>query len=220
MSDSNQSAGETGGKGGGRKRKRSYRNRRRGRKPQNERNESRNNESRTTDSRTSDSGTNDARTADSRNQEEGGRSRSRSNRRGGSRGRGKNNDAGLDPVKRARRERRRRKRGGGRTEFDEDVVAVEPMPDLEIEPKRVFVYTHVLRPALRDAYEYRSEHFSHTGRTLEDFHIDLSAILIYPDDNPENEPIIDLHIGGTGDAIVGEEADWDDEEPFGDESMM
>lgn len=210
MSDSNQSAGESSSKGGGRKRKRSYRNRRRGRKPQNERNESR-----TTDSRTGDT-----RTGDSPKEEEGGRSRARSNRRGGSRGRGKSNEAGLDPVKRARRERRRRKRAGGRTEFDEDVVAVEPMPDLEIEPKRVFVYTHVLRPALRDAYEYRAEHFSHTGRTLEDFHIDLSAILIYPDDNPENEPIIDLHIGGTGDAIVGEEADWDDEEPFGDESMM
>lgn len=38
----------------------------------------------------------------------------------------------------------------------------------------VVVYTHVIRPDVRDSYEFRSEHFSKVTRRLEDFKIDLS----------------------------------------------
>ncbi|MEX1019366.1 MAG: hypothetical protein WDZ49_06890, partial [Litorilinea sp.] len=210
MSDQNQSAGEQSGGGGnsggnsgggGRKRKRYFRNRRRGRKPQGDK-------------------------PATSNEEEAAGARSRGGRRSPAKAKPRNPDANLDPVKRARRDRRRRKRSGDRSgehggERRGDAgraaeAAPEPMPDLEIEPKRVFVYTHVLRPALRDAYEYRAEHFSQTGRTLDDFRIDLSPILIFPDGDLDAEPIIDLHIGRGDEAgEMAEDADWDDDEPLG-----
>lgn len=218
MSETTQTPGEGRGgegKGGGRKRKRPYRNRRRNRKPQNEKPESRGGENRSTEGR-SDEG---------RSAEGGGRSRNRGNSRRNS-GRGKSkaqaeNRDGLDPVKRARRDRRRRKRAADQdAPYPDVVVAQETMPDLEIEPKQVFVYTHVVRPSLRDAYEYRAEHFSQTGRTLDDFRIDLSSILIYPEDNPEGEPVIDLHIRGTLDADpIGDDADWEDDEPLSEDMV-
>ena len=46
-----------------------------------------------------------------------------------------------------------------------------------------FVYTHVLRPSMRDNFEFRTEHFSKVTRKLEDFHIDLSPL--YPDGGDE-----------------------------------
>ena len=44
-------------------------------------------------------------------------------------------------------------------------------------PEAVYTYTHVVRADQRDAYEFRSDHFSHTSRHLEDYTIDLSPIL-------------------------------------------
>lgn len=209
MSEQNSGGGEGGNKGGGRKRKRYIRNRRRSRRPQGDKPEVSGEESSSGSAGGSGGG---------------GSSRGRSNRRSSARSKGRGGDeAALDPVKRARRDRRRRKRSGGRGGEREGngpaiVAPVEPMPDLEIEPKRVFVYTHVARPSLRDAYEYRAEHFTQTGRKLEDFQIDLSSILQYPDDDPEGEPVINLHIGGTGE--LGEDADWDDDEPLDDDAEI
>ena len=40
----------------------------------------------------------------------------------------------------------------------------------------VSIYTHVIRPSLRDSYEFRSDHFSKVSRRLEDFRIDLSPL--------------------------------------------
>lgn len=47
-------------------------------------------------------------------------------------------------------------------------------------PTSVFIYTYISRPADRDSYEFRSEHFSKVGRRLEDYDIDLSQL--YADD--------------------------------------
>lgn len=210
MSEQNSGGSEGGNKGGGRKRKRYIRNRRRNRRPQGQKPDS--------------SGEENSGNSGGGNSGGGGSSRGRSNRRSSARSKGRGGDeATLDPVKRARRDRRRRKRSGGRGGDREGngsaiVAPVEPMPDLEIEPKRVFVYTHVARPSLRDAYEYRAEHFTQTGRKLEDFQIDLSSILQYPDDDPEGEPVINLRIGGTGE--LGEDADWDDDEPLDDDAEI
>ena len=46
-----------------------------------------------------------------------------------------------------------------------------------------FVYTHVIRPMMRDSFEFRTEHFSKVTRKLEDFHIDLSPL--YPEGGDE-----------------------------------
>src|SRR3954454_24018733 len=46
-----------------------------------------------------------------------------------------------------------------------------------------FVYTHVIRPSVRDSFEFRSENFSKVTRKLEDFHIDLSHL--YPEGGDE-----------------------------------
>jgi hypothetical protein len=43
-------------------------------------------------------------------------------------------------------------------------------------PKAVFVYTHVSRPSYQGMPDYRTEHFPRTGRTLADFHVDISPL--------------------------------------------
>jgi hypothetical protein len=190
MSDPKQTSGDGGSASGGRKRKRYTRNRRRSRKPQ-------------------------AETPDARSPEPGGKDHSKSRGKSAARGARKSGDGGLDPARRARRDRRRRKRTGDQPQ---PATPPEPAMELDIEPKQVFVYTHVLRPSLREVYEYRAEHFSQTGRTLADFHIDLSSILIYPGGDETAEPVIDLHIGGAPGEFDGAgESDWDDDEPLSDD---
>jgi hypothetical protein len=84
----------------------------------------------------------------------------------------------LDKAQQERRERRRRRRlkakQRGADETRPEMMA--PDPELDLPPKPVFVYTHVIRPAVRDSYEFRSEHFSKVTRRLEDFRIDLSPL--------------------------------------------
>lgn len=80
-----------------------------------------------------------------------------------------------------RRRRRMRARQRGPNETPTPVVedALKDLPPLV--PS--FVYTHVIRPAMRDSFEFRTEHFSKVTRKLEDFHIDLSPL--YPEGGDE-----------------------------------
>lgn len=47
-----------------------------------------------------------------------------------------------------------------------------------IPPLSVFIYTHTTHPEMRDSYEFRPEHFSKSGRRIEDFHIDISSLFV------------------------------------------
>jgi hypothetical protein len=80
-----------------------------------------------------------------------------------------------------RRRRRMRSKQRGVNEGAPPVVedAFKDLPPLV----PAFVYTHVLRPASRDSFEFRTEHFSKVTRKMEDFHIDLSPL--YPDGGDE-----------------------------------
>lgn len=82
-----------------------------------------------------------------------------------------------DRDRRSGRRRRRR----SRTERVEPIPVVQESTLAAIEqeytpPKAVFVYTYVLRPGAASIHEFRPEHFSRTGRRLEDFEIDLSPL--------------------------------------------
>ena len=80
-----------------------------------------------------------------------------------------------------RRRRRMRAKQRGANETPSPVVEdiLKDLPPLV----PAFVYTHVLRPSMRDNFEFRTEHFSKVTRKLEDFHIDLSPL--YPDGGDE-----------------------------------
>jgi hypothetical protein len=52
-------------------------------------------------------------------------------------------------------------------------------------PDSVYVYEHLLRPSSGSNYEFRSEHLSKVGRTLEDYSLDLSIVF----DPPAREPV-------------------------------
>lgn len=80
-----------------------------------------------------------------------------------------------------RRRRRMRARQRGQNESQTPVIEdiLKDLPPLV----PAFVYTHVLRPAVRDSFEFRTEHFSKVTRRMEDFHIDLSPL--YPDGGDE-----------------------------------
>jgi hypothetical protein len=96
--------------------------------------------------------------------------------------------------RRRRRSRSKRRRktnsGNNQTTLKIDYVA----------PESVFIYTHIARMDLRDSgYEYRPDHFSHTGRQLDDFRIDLSPIM---------GTILDVEEGSRG---FLKEFAWDDD---------
>lgn len=114
-----------------------------------------------------------------------------------------------DPA-RARRERRarrrRRNKGGQAGQYPAGAtLPVEDQLDV-VAPASVYIYTHVVRPVVRDSYEYRSEHFSKVSRQLEDFQIDLSAL-----DRIEAEGILPpVTIRFTDDDEEGADEDADD----------
>jgi hypothetical protein len=91
----------------------------------------------------------------------------------------------ADKNVRENRERRRRRRMRARQRGPNETAAPVVEDVLKDLPPLVpaFVYTHVLRPAMRDSFEFRTEHFSKVTRRLEDFHIDLSPL--YPDGGDE-----------------------------------
>lgn len=113
----------------------------------------------------------------------------RARRRGADRRPTENNEP-RDPRLGRRRRRARSRVNGNPTQRPDAVLPeVVDLPDY-IVPSSVFVYTHVSRAGSGlDTYEFRAEHFSKGGRTLEDFEIDLSKL--YPDaaqiSTPQNE---------------------------------
>jgi hypothetical protein len=91
----------------------------------------------------------------------------------------------ADKNVRDNRDRRRRRRMRAKQRGPNDAAPAVVEDVLKDLPPLVpaFVYTHVLRPAMRDTFEFRTEHFSKVTRQLEDFHIDLSPL--YPDGGDE-----------------------------------
>lgn len=78
--------------------------------------------------------------------------------------------AGRNSVRRRRRNKNRR----GDLRSDQPVIPAAREPDYH-PPQSVFIYTHTVRPGAQ-GYEFRSEHFSKVGRTLEEYAIDLSSL--------------------------------------------
>lgn len=113
---------------------------------------------------------------------------------------------GRSKQSRNRRRRRRSKSRSGNGSNSEPVKALE----LDYTaPESVFIYTHVLRPEQRDSYSFRSEISAGTGRTLDDFDIDLS--LLFPDEAKQIESGIadpEATIAGSADGLV-----WDEDDP-------
>lgn len=94
------------------------------------------------------------------------------------------------------RRRRRRSRSGNRS-------GSSPVTKMEINytpPESVFIYTHVLRPDQRDSYSFRSEISAGTGRTLDDFNIDLT--LLFPDES-EQLDAVDTIVSEASDRVAG-----------------
>lgn len=91
----------------------------------------------------------------------------------------------VDKSVRENRERRRRRRLRAKQRGQGETTASPAEDSLKDLPPLVpaFVYTHVIRPSMRDSFEFRTEHFSKVTRKLEDFHIDLSPL--YPDGGDE-----------------------------------
>ena len=80
----------------------------------------------------------------------------------------------------AQRNRRRRRRSRSKSSGHSGPSIIQEIDRSYVPPESVFVYTHMLRPDQRDNFTFRSELASGTGRTLDDFRIDLS--LIFPED--------------------------------------
>ncbi len=73
--------------------------------------------------------------------------------------------------------RRRRKSKGRRNgEAGRDPVVVQAQEIDYVPPTSVYIYTHIVRPVTGAAYEFRSEHFSKVGRSLEDYGVDVSPL--------------------------------------------
>jgi hypothetical protein len=102
--------------------------------------------------------------------------------------------------RKARRRARSRQRGG-----DEQKVVVTSEPDVAyVPPKESFIYTYAAHPEMRDAYEFRPEHFSRVGRTLADYQIDLAKLF------PENADALPLLVNPM--ATKGFDwSDWEEE---------
>jgi hypothetical protein len=126
------------------------------------------------------------------------------------------------------RRRRRRMRAKQRGQSETTTTTVAPVVENTFKdlPPLVpaFVYTHVLRPSIRDSFEFRTEHFSKVTRKMEDFHIDLSPL--YPDggdeikgvgympplEHKEGDDIEEEEEGDGEEGDVFEDPDWDAEE--------
>jgi hypothetical protein len=80
-----------------------------------------------------------------------------------------------------RRRRRTRTRTDGAASPRPELIRAEVVDLTDYRPPTsVFIYTHVSHPGSGwDNYEFRAEHFTKGGRTLEDFDIDLSKL--YPE---------------------------------------
>ena len=84
--------------------------------------------------------------------------------------RGPANQASANKARKARRRARSRQR------YDDNRPINLEAEVAYVAPQAVYVYEHSVHPELRDAYEFRPEHFSKVGRTLLDYQIDLSKL--------------------------------------------
>jgi hypothetical protein len=110
------------------------------------------------------------------------------------------------------RERRRRRRMRAKQRGQNETPAPVVEDILKDLPPLVpaFVYTHVLRPSMRDSFEFRTEHFSKVTRKLEDFHIDLSPL--YPDGGDEIKGVAYMPPVADRDKLSDEFDDESDED--------
>jgi hypothetical protein len=102
-----------------------------------------------------------------------------------------------DRAQYERRERRRRRRLKAKQKPYLDnraAPAIEPPEPEETTLKAAFIYTHVIRPSVRDSFDFRTEHFSKVSRRLEDFKIDLSS-LFEPEESGSDGPRLKSSIG-------------------------
>ncbi len=84
--------------------------------------------------------------------------------------------AGEHKPPAANKARKARRRARSRQHFD-DNRAVNLEAEVAYEaPQAVYIYEHSAHPELRDAYEFRPDHFSKVGHTLTDYQIDLSKL--------------------------------------------
>ena len=99
--------------------------------------------------------------------------------------RGKSGSARSGRSRRSRHRRRSRSQKGRSQEPRASIL--KDIDQNYVPPQSIFVYTHVVRPDVRDSFEFRTDHFSSVSRNLEDFHIDLSAL--FPEETGiANEP--------------------------------
>ena len=88
-------------------------------------------------------------------------------------------------MRRARRRARSRQRGG-----EETKVVSSEREEPYIAPAAVFIYTHTADPEMREAYEFRPEHFSSVGRRLEDYSVDLTQLMPEERRGPDGLPLL------------------------------
>lgn len=77
------------------------------------------------------------------------------------------------PANKARKARRRAR---SRQRYDDNRPSNLEAEVAYVAPQAVYIYEHSVHPELRDAYEFRPDHFSKVGRTLADYQIDLSKL--------------------------------------------
>lgn len=90
-------------------------------------------------------------------------------------GRGQNSQAGAGQAS-ANKARKARRRARSRQRYDDNRPSNLEAEVAYVAPQSVYIYEHSVHPELRDAYEFRPEHFSKVGRTLSDYQIDLSKL--------------------------------------------
>jgi hypothetical protein len=88
-------------------------------------------------------------------------------------GQGQRSQDNRAPAGKARKARRRAR---SRQRYDDNRTVNLEAEVAYVAPQAVYIYEHSVHPELRDAYEFRPDHFSKVGRTLGDYDIDLSKL--------------------------------------------
>ena len=90
------------------------------------------------------------------------------------------------------RQRKARRRAKSRQRSD-DPRAQQMATETDVEyvaPAKVFIYTHSAHPEMRDTYEFRPDHFSHVGRRLDDYQINLTSLFWVEKAGQDDLPIM------------------------------
>ena len=86
-------------------------------------------------------------------------------------------DASGERTGRSSSRRRRKSKGRRGGEGVREQAPLTQAQEINYEPPTsVYIYTHIVRPAGSGNYEFRAEHFSKLGRTLDDYAIDVSPL--------------------------------------------